>query len=211
MSSGRRLRSCPREKGMMQKEHMKLQPSCTFKFARVSWYSPMPSIAKSSRLTVRVWRISGAGRRAPEILHTRTVSRCGPARQRGQVTRQLHLVLRADDQIDAFHLLQHVRAGLGVAAGDGHEGVRGSTADLANQAAAVGFRVVRDGAGVDDHEIGALAELDQLVTATSELIAEQRRFSVIQATPDGMKRCAWHVRRGIITGGSASAQGRWAE
>ncbi len=67
MSSGRRLRSCPREKGMMQKEHMKLQPSCTFKFARVSWYSPMPSIAKSSRLTVRVWRISGAGRRSSEV------------------------------------------------------------------------------------------------------------------------------------------------
>src|SRR5207253_9692795 len=134
-----------------------------------------------------------------------------PVLQRGQVTRQLHLVLRADDQVDAFHLLQDVHAGLGVAASDGYEGIWGSTADLANQAAAVGFRVVRDGAGVDDHEVGALAELDELVTTISKLIAEQRRFSVIQATPDGMKRCAWHVRRGIITGGSASAQGRWAE
>ena len=54
MSSILRLRSCPREKGMMQKEHMKLQPSCTFKFARVSWYSPMPSIVKASRPMVRV-------------------------------------------------------------------------------------------------------------------------------------------------------------
>src|SRR3989442_4735854 len=113
--------------------------------------------------------------------------------------------------MDALLLLQAGHAGLDVEAGDGHEGVRGSTADLANQAAAVGFRVVRDGAGVDDYEIGAVAELDQLVTATSELIAQQRRFSVVQATPDGMKRCAWHVRKGIITVGSVSAQGRWAE
>src|SRR5437879_854130 len=37
------------------------------KFARVSWYSPIPSIVKSSRLTVRVWRISGAEGRSSEV------------------------------------------------------------------------------------------------------------------------------------------------
>ena len=113
--------------------------------------------------------------------------RRGAALQGRQVPGQLHFILRADDQVDTLHLLQDVRAGLGVAAGDRHKGIRRGAADLADEVPALGLRVVGHGAGVEDDEVGGPAELDQVVPAAAELVSEEGRLGLVQAAPDRMQ------------------------
>jgi len=122
-----------------------------------------------------------------------------PPLQRGHVLRKLHFVLGADDQIDALHLLQHRRARLGITARDRHERVRGTSADLPDNAPAVGFSALCNRTCVQHKKVGWLAGTYQFIPTATELVAQDSRFGLIQATPYCMERSARHNELQIIT------------
>jgi hypothetical protein len=89
-------------------------------------------------------------------------------------------VLSADDQVDSFQFLKGLCAGLSIATGHGDEGVGRNPPEIAHEMPAVGFRILGDGAGIEDGEITRLPEFDNLVPTTLELIAQEGRLGLIQ-------------------------------
>ena len=104
-----------------------------------------------------------------------------PPFERGQVFRKVHFVLRPYDQVDPVQLLESFCARLGIAAGHGDERVRRNPPEITHQMSAVGFRLLRDGAGIEDSEITGLSKFDNLVSTTLELIAQKGRLGLVQS------------------------------
>ena len=121
--------------------------------------------------------------------------RSGASFQRRQVLGQLHLMLRADDQVDILQFSERLSAGLCIAAGDRQKGVGGGPPDLSDEVPAVGLCGVRDRTGVQDDKIGRLSELDKIVASSPQLIGEHRGFRLVEAAADRMERSLWHKQK----------------
>ena len=104
-------------------------------------------------------------------------------------------MLSADDQVDSFQFLKGFSARLSIAAGHGDERVRRNPPEIAHKMPTVGFRLLRDGACIENREIARLPEFDNLVPTTLKLIAQEGRLSVVQAAAYCMKRSAKHMNR----------------
>ena len=103
---------------------------------------------------------------------------------RRQVLGQVHFVLRAEDQVDAGQPAQLVRSALGIAAGDGHEGVGRLTEGASDRIPAISLGLFRDGAGVQNEQIGRLAERHHLVALLREAVGQYGALGLVEAASD---------------------------
>ena len=100
---------------------------------------------------------------------------------------KLPVILSVLRQVDARHLSQCLDAGLGIAAGHGHEGLRRMAECLSNFVAAHSFRFVGDRAGVEDQQVGRPSIVHDLITVLLQTVGEQRRFRLVQAAAECMQ------------------------
>ena len=114
------------------------------------------------------------------------------ARVRGEQVDELPLALRARDEKHPLLFGKGGGGALGGAAAHGDAGVRRHGADARDRLARLFFRLRRDGAGVEDEEVGVLQRLGHLPPSLAQGVRERGALAVVdlaaQGEDDGLHR-----------------------
>ena len=91
-------------------------------------------------------------------------------------------LLRAEHDAHAFDGLDFIRRDLRIAAADGHDGLRVLAMRAADDLAALAVAEARDGASIDDVDIGARLERHDLIAALLEETLHGLRLKLVDLT-----------------------------
>lgn len=129
--------------------------------------------------------------------------------QRIDVSKDVELLVRSEDQVYAVNIRNLLGPELGKAARDDDESLRIGPQRLADGLTAFAVCLISNGAGVQHNHIGGRTERDDIVGLLAELPGHGTGFGEVEFAAQRMEGDSCHAEKGDFERYSAAVQRDW--